>query len=483
MLNNLLLKNTDIDIPPQEPTLEDCLNRRQNIENLTSLVKTISQPFVMSVEAPWGCGKTTFIRMWQSFLEQEGHTCLYFNAWKNDYVEDPLTAFIGQLDGLIKKDSARFSKNPKLMKLWKGVKVAAGKIIRFSVPTLVGIASHGLINLNFHGFESEKIADDLSKLLSEKAEKSIEEYEKQSEGLSSFQKQLSEFILEFSKSEKYINPLIIFVDEIDRCKPPFAIALLERIKHLFNIEGIMFVLAVDYQQIISSIRALYGNDIDADGYLRRFVDFRFQLINSDSAPFALKLYSKFGLDNLYPRGEKKQLLLETFTLLSDVFNLSLRVQEQCFTQINLVLRTTNLQNNFETHLLSFLVILKSVNYESYLSFQNRTDEPDIVFKNISQKKAWKDLLQGTMGNDKDFHIICWICAQLIHYCSNDEQLLSLKKSLSSSSLNVELENERKFNTKVSSFLDPQGKIMNSNYQFLTHIFQLLDLSEKLSIKS
>lgn len=480
MLNNLLIKNTEIDIPPQEPTLEDCFNRRQNIENLTLLVKTINQSFVMSIEAPWGCGKTTFIRMWQTYLEQQGHRCLYFNAWKNDYVEDPLTAFIGQLDVLIKDNSSEFSKNPQLMKLWKSVKAAAGKIIRFSVPAVVGIASHGLINLNLHTFESDKIADDLSKLFSEKAERSIEEYEKQSEGLTAFHDRLSEFITELLKSEKIIQPLIIFVDEIDRCKPPFAIALLERIKHLFNIEGILFVLAVDYQQIISSVRALYGNDIDADGYLRRFVDFRYQLINSDSAPFALQLYHKFGLDNLNPRGEKKQMLLETFTLLSDVFELSLRVQEQCFTQINLVLRTTYLQNSFETRLLSFLVILKSVNYDAYLSFHNRTDEPEKIFKNISQKKAWKDLYLGMLGNDSGFHIICWICAQLIHFCLTDEQLWGLKKSLSAT--NAEFENERKFNTNVSSLLDPQGKMMVSNNQFLTHIFQMLDLSEKLSIK-
>ena len=91
---------------------------------------------------------------------------------------------------------------------------------------------------------------------------------------------------------KFINgsnrekTVIIFVDELDRCRPSYAIELLERIKHLFNIGGLVFVLALDREQLGHSIKAVYGNGIDSDGYLRRFVDFEYQLKN----PEKKKLY-------------------------------------------------------------------------------------------------------------------------------------------------------------------------------------------------
>jgi predicted KAP-like P-loop ATPase len=46
----------------------------------------------MSIDSPWGTGKTTFIKMWQAHLESQGVTSICFNAWESDYAEDPLVA-------------------------------------------------------------------------------------------------------------------------------------------------------------------------------------------------------------------------------------------------------------------------------------------------------------------------------------------------------------------------------------------------------
>jgi len=59
------------------------------------------------------------------------------------------------------------------------------------------------------------------------------------------------------------------VDELDRCRPDFALGLLERIKHLFDVEGIAFVLLVNRSQIEGYIRTVYGN-ADAEAYLLKF---------------------------------------------------------------------------------------------------------------------------------------------------------------------------------------------------------------------
>lgn len=65
---------------------------------------------------------------------------------------------------------------------------------------------------------------------------------------------------------------MFFIDELDRCRPTFAIELLERIKHLFDIQNIVFVLSIDKEQLEASTAAAYGSAINAPEYLRRFID-------------------------------------------------------------------------------------------------------------------------------------------------------------------------------------------------------------------
>lgn len=70
------------------------------------------------------------------------------------------------------------------------------------------------------------------------------------------------------KAEK----LVIFIDELDRCKPSFAIEMLERIKHYFDDERIIFVVSLNKEQLIHTISNYYGSEFDATRYLNRFFD-------------------------------------------------------------------------------------------------------------------------------------------------------------------------------------------------------------------
>ena len=73
------------------------------------------------------------------------------------------------------------------------------------------------------------------------------------------------------------HPLMVVIDELDRCRPSYAVSLIEVAKHIFGADHIIFVLAVNRTQLQHSIRALYGNEFDATGYLRRFFDIDFRL--------------------------------------------------------------------------------------------------------------------------------------------------------------------------------------------------------------
>ena len=70
-----------------------------------------------------------------------------------------------------------------------------------------------------------------------------------------------------SESEK---PIVIIVDELDRCRPSYAVEFLEVIKHFFDIVGLVFVLGVDKRQLASSVKSLFGHELDFDEYYRKF---------------------------------------------------------------------------------------------------------------------------------------------------------------------------------------------------------------------
>ena len=81
------------------------------------------------------------------------------------------------------------------------------------------------------------------------------------------------------------KPLIFVIDELDRCRPSYAVELLEVAKHIFAVDHIVFVLAINRTQLAHSIRAYYGHDFDGDGYLKRFFDIDFRLPEPDRSKY------------------------------------------------------------------------------------------------------------------------------------------------------------------------------------------------------
>lgn len=155
------------------------------------------------------------------------------------------------------------------------------------------------------------------------------------------------------------------MDELDRCRPDFAVALLERIKHLFNVNHVVFVLSIDRGQLRESVKALYGSGMDADGYLRRFIDLAFSLPEPevDNKTFAEHLCRRTSLEEVFAQrrnGENEaQALIESFAIYAKRFRLSLRAQEQAFTELNIAIRTIPNEANIVSPALAFLVALRA----------------------------------------------------------------------------------------------------------------------------
>lgn len=256
------LRPEEIDPKPENPFEGDLLERKQYAEVLTHIVQNTENGFTLSINADWGYGKTTFVKMWNTMLRNMGYKTIYFNAWESDFVDDPMMALIdGLRNGFDGVDLPQ-----EQLQLSKAFWTVATKLVKL-VPQWRVI---GEIAEIFQEGISECLADknDLQKTLNIK------------KLIYDFRDQLAKFAESISKEK----PLIIFVDELDRCRPDYAVQMLERIKHFFAIDNIIFVLSIDKSVILESIKSIYG-DIKPEGYLRRFIDLEFDLPDPNIGDF------------------------------------------------------------------------------------------------------------------------------------------------------------------------------------------------------
>ena len=77
--------------------------------------------------------------------------------------------------------------------------------------------------------------------------------------------------------------ILFLIDELDRCRPNYAIDFLETIKHLFNLENTAFVIATNLVQLESSAKALFGQDLNFKNYYRKFSPVIWQLPRTDNS--------------------------------------------------------------------------------------------------------------------------------------------------------------------------------------------------------
>ncbi|WP_439531623.1 KAP family P-loop NTPase fold protein [Marinobacter adhaerens] len=372
----LQLKFPSIKIDPNDPHRFDKLSRKPEVENLTDLVCNLKSPAVLAINSPWGTGKTTFVKMWEASLAEKSIHTLYFNAWETDFSEDPLISFLGEMNSGLESliDSSDSTKEA-----WETTKALGKQIAKRGLPALIRVSTAGIIDTD------KLIEDELSKTLEGLGSDALESYLKQKTAIASFHESLKALTAESPEN----LPVVIFVDELDRCKPTYAITVLERIKHLFNIEGLVFVLSIDKDQLCHSIGAVYGEGIDATGYLRRFIDFEYILRSPEKDAFIEFLFESLSLGDVFqPRQNYTELkydeghFLNTMKVLTAAYRLSLREIEQFLARINLSFRTAKENEFLHPALLVFLVFLKNREPELYQNFTSRDGTSDKIIAHL-----------------------------------------------------------------------------------------------------
>lgn len=253
---------------------EDLLDRNVSLYRFVSLLDHIEGCQSISIDAPWGAGKTFFVKQAKLVLdafnptvafdsdeernkitgamtrfvnmsgendkELQPQVCVYYDAWSNDNDVDPLLSLVYSIVTELNSDYS-FKHAPGTLKpMGELADILTGK----------------------------DISDFFKALKSEDALKEIKQQK-------SLQSTVSDFL--DSLMPESGNRLVIFIDELDRCKPSYAVRLLERVKHYFANERITFVFSVNKGELQHTVKRFYGDDFDASRYLDRFFDLQISL--------------------------------------------------------------------------------------------------------------------------------------------------------------------------------------------------------------
>ncbi|PZR28684.1 MAG: hypothetical protein DI535_05990 [Citrobacter freundii] len=282
------IKHQELFIPTGDPFHGCVLDRKKYAAVLSEVLKTYSDGFVLALNSQWGTGKTTFVRMWQQYLKNEGFATLYFNSWENDFDTNPLTALLAELKNILPSD-----KQIAFNKLLKKSGVLAQNVL----PALAKAVAKKYIDIE----EVSAGIEGLTKAATELLKDEIKSYTARQKGLVDFKEQLQQFVGELGT-----KPFVFFIDELDRCKPAYAVELLEQIKHFFSVPGIVFVLSIDKVQLGHCIRGAYGSEaLNTEEYLKRFIDLEFTLPEPDEQRFCTYLFNYFSFGDFFDNNSRK----------------------------------------------------------------------------------------------------------------------------------------------------------------------------------
>ncbi len=400
----MTIRQTELRVEPSTPFSNCKLGREKYANVLTSIVESYPEGFVLSINNKWGTGKTTFVKMWKQQLKNNGYKTLYFNAWENDFEDSALTALIAELKTITKQPN-----EPEFKTLLK----SAALLSKHIAPAIAKAIAEKYISTEVLKTAIEGATSGVAEIF----ENQIDEYGKKKKSITEFRDSLYEFINKTTEEK----PLVFIIDELDRCRPNYAVSILEQIKHFFSVKKIVFVLSIDKIQLGNAVRGVYGSDrIDADEYLRRFIDLEYSIPEPEADIFYKYLYDNFRFDEFFQSAERlkfpelrsdKEHFLDICKLLFTKTVVSLRQQERIFSLSRLALRSFPNNHYVIPDVFLFLSYLKITHFPFYEKLKQKQltiPEAQIEFKSI---------VEG-LKNESSIRDLMWLEASLINYYNN-----------------------------------------------------------------
>jgi hypothetical protein len=320
---------------PSSAFESDLLGRQPFCQRLESFISTehhfVEGGLVISLNARFGSGKTTFLNMWSGDLQTRRQAKpelprpVVVNAWESDYCGDPLIAIISALSNALADKTAADAQPVQASAL----REAAKDIGWFAL----GLAN-SFVN-DATGLDAVSAAELAEQKKTQRGEAGkspaniLDVYDRKREALSKLKATLTSA---FGEAEP---KAIVFIDELDRCRPDYAISYLETIKHIFDIHGIVFVLSVDEHQLQSATSVLFGPGLVFREYFRKFAHRSIQLpapAKSDIHRLAQSYAQRYLQQDgrrwcILPLGHQQ---IENIALLLGAFKLSPRQVQEVF---------------------------------------------------------------------------------------------------------------------------------------------------------
>ena len=249
-----------IDIPPEDIFKNDRLGLERAIAGRTHALLARS-PQAIAIDGRWGTGKSTFLALWDAYLRREGVKVVRFNAWKS-FGADPFDALtreiLRQVEVPVSKQTAPHKQLVALIKRHAKLAATGVRLISIFQPDFEEVSQAAAVGI-------DSAANVLGSESSEPTDPKIESPD--------------EFAVILSAASKTWpdRPVVVMVDELDRCSPDYSVEFLQLLEHVFHAEHVVFVVAINLSELHHSIKSFYGQGFNAEGYLERFFDDIFAL--------------------------------------------------------------------------------------------------------------------------------------------------------------------------------------------------------------
>lgn len=237
---------------------------------------------------------------------------IYLDAFASETVDDPLLCILAAIRDEFPDEETRKKISRNAVPVVKTLCKVAGKAAFAHVfKQNLGDVSEAL---------ADAASDGVNSLIDQTVDKLLDQYADAQENLDALKN-----VIAMAAAQR---PILFFIDELDRCRPDFALSILELVKHVFDIPGIKFIFVANLEQLKAAIRKRYGQDVDADVYLEKFVKMEIGLSSHTNAKKHLhnsivlfeRYAKKYGLVQI----EQQYFIRELIRALIIKHNISLR---------------------------------------------------------------------------------------------------------------------------------------------------------------
>lgn len=341
----------------------DIFQRVSSAKSMCKLIEDLPginhSPFVL--DGPWGCGKTIQAERIKEIFKNEHKNikCIYWNAASSDFSQNPLLMFIFELfKNIAESEQDAFST--------KSIPLLKEMFIKGTASILNQITKN-ILNIDVKQVVEESLTQDnntdeknaLTKKIKTMLQQAINEKDKIN---------AAEELINIVKEEK---ELIIIIDELDRCRPTFALELLENIKHLFEKTNCKFLLIMNSESMVSTVSHLYGLDREsATRYLNKYIKTTLILpaipVNWDGkndckSEYFFHQLSKAGIENA-----RLNIQLEFFTMhLFAKKKMELREIEKFVKRIKLLCSSTSTKYAHDSDFFLLCIAAYLIEFEAY----------------------------------------------------------------------------------------------------------------------